>query len=522
MSAARGPLLLVILDGFGLGDGGEADATALARTPFFDGARARWPLAQIETSGAAVGLPPGQMGNSEVGHMTLGAGRVLEQDMTRIGRMLAEGGAGQLSAASPALRGAFRAVQKGGGRLHLMGLLSDGGVHSHIAHLEALLAHCAQLGVRPLLHAFLDGRDTPPRSAQRYLQRLRPALEACGGQIASIAGRYWAMDRDSRWERVQRACDAMTGRAQAPTAPDALAALQQSYAADRSDEFAEPARIANAAPLADGDAVIFFNFRADRARQLTALLSGRCPERWRDSLPRHRPPNLAAFVCFTEFDGAFNLPVAFPAALPPRILGELISEAGLPQLRVAETEKYAHVTFFFNCGRETPFDGEQRVLVPSPREVATYDQRPEMSAPAVTDALLAALAPPPPQSAPRFALLNYANPDMLGHTGMLSAAVRAVEVVDRCLARAARAVLAQGGELLITADHGNCEQMRDPQSGQPHTAHTTNPVPLWWATQNPAGRTLRDGGLADIAPTILELLQLPIPGEMTGRSLLTR
>ena len=523
MSAARGPLLLVILDGFGLGDGGESDAIALARTPFFDGARARWPQAQIETSGAAVGLPPGQMGNSEVGHMTLGAGRVLEQDMTRIHRMLAAG------EEAPALRGAFRAVQQSGGRLHLMGLLSDGGVHSHISHLEALLAQCARLGVRPLLHAFLDGRDTPPRSAQRYLQRLRPALEACGGQIASIAGRYWAMDRDSRWERVQRACDAIIGRAQhapnapnAPAAPDALDALQQSYAADRSDEFVEPARIANAPPLAAGDAVIFFNFRADRARQLTALLSGRCPERWREALPQHRPPELATFVCFTEFDAAFNLPVAFPAALPPRILGEVIAEAGLSQLRVAETEKYAHVTFFFNCGRETPFAKEQRVLVPSPREVATYDQRPEMSAPAVTDALLAALAPPPPQSAPRFALLNYANPDMLGHTGVLSAAVRAVEVVDACLAQAARAVLAQGGELLITADHGNCEQMLDPQSGQPHTAHTTNPVPLWWATQNPAGRTLNDGGLADIAPTVLELLDLPIPGEMTGRSLLAR
>lgn len=514
MSAARGPLLLVILDGFGLGDGGEADATALAHTPFFDAARSRWPQAQIETSGAAVGLPPGQMGNSEVGHMTLGAGRVLEQDMTRIGRMLAAG------AEAPALRDAFRAVQQSGGRLHLMGLLSDGGVHSHISHLEALLAQCARLGLRPLLHAFLDGRDTPPRSAQRYLQQLRPALEACGGQIASIAGRYWAMDRDSRWERVQRACDAITGQTQrAPNASDALAALQQSYAADRSDEFAEPARIANAPPLADGDAVIFFNFRADRARQLTALLSGRCPERWREALPQHRPPALAAFVCFTEFDAAFKLPVAFPAALPPRILGEVIAEAGLSQLRVAETEKYAHVTFFFNCGRETPFAGEQRVLVPSPREVATYDQRPEMSAPAVTDALLAQLAP---QSAPRFALLNYANPDMLGHTGVLSAAVRAVEVVDACLTRAARAVLAMDGELLITADHGNCEQMLDPQSGQPHTAHTTNPVPLWWAAQNPAGRTLNNGGLADIAPTILELLELPIPGEMSGRSLLTR
>lgn len=514
MSAARGPLLLVILDGFGLGDGGEADATALARTPFFDAARSRWPQAQIETSGAAVGLPPGQMGNSEVGHMTLGAGRVLEQDMTRISRMLAAG------AEAPALRDAFRAVQHSGGRLHLMGLLSDGGVHSHISHLEALLAQCARLGLRPLLHAFLDGRDTPPRSAQRYLQQLRPALEACGGQIASIAGRYWAMDRDSRWERVQRACDAITGQTQhAPNASDALAALQQSYAADRSDEFAEPARIANAPPLADGDAVIFFNFRADRARQLTALLSGRCPERWREALPQHRPPALADFVCFTEFDAAFKLPVAFPAALPPRILGEVIAEAGLSQLRVAETEKYAHVTFFFNCGRETPFAGEQRVLVPSPREVSTYDQRPEMSAPAVTDALLAQLAP---QNTPRFALLNYANPDMLGHTGVLSAAVRAVEVVDACLARAARAVLAMDGELLITADHGNCEQMRDPQSGQPHTAHTTNPVPLWWAAQNSAGRTLKNGGLADIAPTILELLELPIPSEMSGRSLLTR
>jgi 2,3-bisphosphoglycerate-independent phosphoglycerate mutase len=468
-------------------------------------------MAKIETSGEAVGLPPGQMGNSEVGHMTLGSGRIVDMDMTRISKLLAGGGA----AKNPVLQQAFAALAKSGGRLHLMGLVSDGGVHSHQSHLEALLAHCRERGVRPVLHAFLDGRDTPPRSAKGFLSALLPHVEAAGGRIATVIGRYWAMDRDQRWERVQRAYDAIV-LAEGVPAPDALAAVDDAYARDQGDEFVEPRVVAGGAPLADGDVVIFFNFRADRARQITAALASVCEQRFEKALVRRRVPKLASFVCFAEYDAAFGLPVAFPSEMPKRILGELLSERGLAQLRVAETEKYAHVTFFFNCGLEEPFPGEERLLVPSPRDVPTYDHKPEMSAYTVTEKLLQHLA----ADDYAFVLVNYANPDMVGHTGILPAAVKAVETIDACLARAVDAVLARDGDVLITADHGNCEQMVDPVTGQPHTAHTTNPVPIWWASRHGGGRTLRDGGLADVAPTVLELLGLPAPPEMTGRSLI--
>jgi 2,3-bisphosphoglycerate-independent phosphoglycerate mutase len=503
--------MLVVLDGFGIGDGGPADATAQAHAPFFARARRELPMARIETSGEAVGLPPGQMGNSEVGHMTLGSGRIVDMDMTRISKLLAGGGAAQ----NPVLQEAFAALAKSGGRLHLMGLVSDGGVHSHQSHLEALLAHCRERGVRPVLHAFLDGRDTPPRSARGFLSALLPHVEAAGGRIATVIGRYWAMDRDMRWERVQRAYDAIV-LAEGAQAPDALAAVDDAYAHDQGDEFVEPRVVAGGAPLADGDVAIFFNFRADRARQLTAALASVCEQRFEGALVRRRVPKLARFVCFAEYDAAFGLPVAFPSELPKRILGELLSERGLAQLRVAETEKYAHVTFFFNCGLEEPFPGEERLLVPSPRDVPTYDHKPEMSAYTVTEKLLQHLA----ADDYAFVLVNYANPDMVGHTGVLPAAVKAVETIDACLARAVDAVLARDGDVLITADHGNCEQMVDPVTGQPHTAHTTNPVPIWWASRHGGGRTLRDGGLADVAPTVLELLGLPAPPEMTGRSLI--
>jgi 2,3-bisphosphoglycerate-independent phosphoglycerate mutase len=503
--------MLVVLDGFGLGDGGPADATQLAHAPFFARARRELAMAKLETSGEAVGLPPGQMGNSEVGHMTIGAGRIVDMDMTRISKQLAGGGA----ARNRVLQEAFATLARSGGRLHLLGLVSDGGVHSHQSHLEALLTHCRERGVEPIVHAFLDGRDTPPRSGLGFVRALLPHVEAARGRIATVSGRYFAMDRDNRWERIQRAYDAIALGEGIPAA-NALAAIEDAYAKDQGDEFVEPRVVAGGAPLADGDVVVFVNFRADRARQLTAALASVCESRFAGKLERRRVPRLAAFVCFSEYDAEFGLPVAYPSERPKRILAELLAERGLTQLRVAETEKYAHVTFFFNCGIEEPFPGEERVLVPSPRDVPTYDHKPEMSAYTVTEKLLQLIA----RGEHAFILVNYANPDMVGHTGVLPAAVKAVETVDSCLARVVEAVLEHDGDVLITADHGNCEQMVDPTTGEPHTAHTTNPVPIWWATRHARGRGLRDGGLADLAPTLLELLELPVPPEMTGRSLL--
>ncbi len=505
--------MLVVLDGFGLGDGGPADSTALAHAPFFARARREFPMAKLETSGEAVGLPPGQMGNSEVGHMTLGSGRIVDMDMTRITKALANGGAARV----PEIAKAVAAARAGRGRIHLLGLVSDGGVHSHQDHLEALIAHCAEQEVAPIVHAFLDGRDTPPRSGETYVQRLLPHVARAGGKIATVIGRYWAMDRDNRWERIQRAYDAIV-LAEGKSAPDALAAVKQSYARDRGDEFVEPTVIAGGEPLADGDVALFFNFRADRAREITCALASVCESRFSGKLTRKRVPKLSRFVCMSEYDAAFGLPIAFTSEMPKQILAELLAARGLSQLRIAETEKYAHVTFFFNCGLEEPFPGEDRVLVPSPRDVPTYDHKPEMSAQLVTEKLLEGIA----DEDYAFILVNFANPDMVGHTGVLPAAVKAVETIDACLEKVIDAVLARGGEALITADHGNCELMIDPETGGPHTAHTTNPVPIWWATKNAHGRRLADGGLADVAPTLLALLDIPKPVEMTGKSLITR
>lgn len=506
-----GPVVLIVLDGFGLGDGGASDATAVAHAPFFERARRELVTAKLETSGEAVGLPPGQMGNSEVGHMTMGAGRVVDQDITRISKALAAGAAETI----PALRGALEAVAKSGGRLHLMGLVSDGGVHSHVEHLERLLESCARHGVRPVVHAFLDGRDTPPKSGAGHVRALVPKVAAAGGTIATVIGRYWAMDRDNRWERISKAYAAMVC-GEGVHAPDAVAAVESAYARGETDEFVAPTVIDGAPAIANGDAVIFFNFRADRAREITNALTDAAPKRIGEGLVRPRRVSLSRFVCFTEYDAEFGLPIAFDDEAPRRILGELVAERDLAQLRIAETEKYAHVTFFFNCGVEEPFPGEDRVLVPSPRDVATYDHKPEMSAPQVTEQLLQRIA----SNEYAFILVNYANPDMVGHTGVLPAAVKAVETIDQCLERVVDAVLARGGQVLITADHGNCEQMLDPTTGEPHTAHTTNPVPIYWAEARPSGRRLRDGTLADLAPTVLELLGIPQPAEMTGRSLL--
>ena len=505
------PVMLIVLDGFGLGDGGADDSTAVAHAPFFERLRSEHPMARVETSGEAVGLPPGQMGNSEVGHMTLGAGRIIDQDMTRISKALENGGA----AGNAVLGEAFELAERSGRPLHLLGLVSDGGVHSHVDHLVALLEECGRRNVTPVVHAFLDGRDTPPSSGLGYVEQLQPHVDAVGGRIATVSGRYYAMDRDNRWERIQLAYDALVlGRGE--EAADARSAVESAYARRETDEFVLPTVVAGGRPIEGGDPMLFFNFRADRAREITNALTAVRPELYAGELTRSEGHEPGCFVCLTEYDSEFGLPVAFSSELPPHILAEEIAARDLSQLRIAETEKYAHVTFFFNCGLEEPFPGEDRVLVPSPRDVPTYDHKPEMSAHQVTEQLLERIR----GGDYAFVLINFANPDMVGHTGVLPAAVKAVETIDACLERVADAVLADGGQLLITADHGNCEQMVDPQSGEPHTAHTTNPVPIWWVTRSADGRRLRDGGLADVAPTVLELLGLPAPAEMSGRSLI--
>jgi 2,3-bisphosphoglycerate-independent phosphoglycerate mutase len=503
--------MLVVLDGFGIGDGGPSDATAVAHSPFLAEARSASPSARISTSGEAVGLPPGQMGNSEVGHMTMGAGRVIDQDMTRIGKALA---GGDLERNGP-FQQLVDAVRESGGTLHLMGLVSDGGVHSHQDHLAAILEYCGAGGIPTALHAFLDGRDTPPRSGLGYLRALAPQVERAGGQVATVMGRFYAMDRDNRWERVSQAYHAIVCR-EGREAADPLAAIESAYARDESDEFVAPTLVERGRALQDGDAVFFFNFRADRARELTNAITGVAPERFEGKLERKRVVDLAGSLCMTEYDSAYGLPIAYPPRSPRRILGEVIAESGASQLRAAETEKYAHVTFFFNNGVEEPFPGEERILIPSPRDVATYDHKPEMSAFLLTETLVERIR----EGEHDFILVNYANPDMVGHTGVMPAAVKAVETVDACLARITAAVLDRGGQTLVTADHGNCELMVDPETGEPHTAHTTNPVPIFWLARDTGGRRLRDGGLSDLAPTVLALMGLPIPEEMTGRSLI--
>ncbi|NRA03412.1 MAG: 2,3-bisphosphoglycerate-independent phosphoglycerate mutase [Myxococcales bacterium] len=512
----KGPICLVVLDGFGLRSDREAaehDATALADTPFFDRADRLYPRARIETSGLAVGLPEGQMGNSEVGHMTLGAGRIFEHDTVRIQKAFDAGA----PRADGTLTGLLEAVREAGNSLHLFGLVSDGGVHSSLGHLEFLIDLLEEHGIAPVLHAFTDGRDTPPRSALAWIQPLEQRLLALGGCIATLSGRYWAMDRDQRWDRIALACRAIVGR-EGPGAASAVDAIRQGYKRDESDEFILPTVIAGDGPRAfeDGSAGLFFNFRADRARELTNALTRARPDALGAEILELEPVRPGAFYTLTVYDRAFPLPSLFEPIDVSGSLGELVSDAGLRQLRIAETEKYAHVTYFFNGGREDPFEGEDRILLPSPRDVPTYDLKPEMSAVAVTDRLLEALD----LEAYAFILVNYANPDMLGHTGMIPACVRAVEVVDACLDRLRTAILSRGGSLLVTADHGNIECLRDPESGSPHTAHTTNPVPLWWIVDPAEGCSLEDGGLADLAPSLCELLGLEPDPKMSGRKLL--
>ncbi len=505
------PVVLCILDGWGERTERADNAILQAKTPNWDRFLKGSPHAQLQASELFVGLPKGQMGNSEVGHMNLGAGRVVLQDLPRIDLAIADGSL----AKSPALTGFIAALKKSGGAAHLMGLMSPGGVHSHQDQLAVLARLLAAAGVAVKVHAFLDGRDTPPKSAAEYLAKF--AADSAGLErvsVATVSGRYFAMDRDKRWDRVAKAYRALVD-AEGEKALDAQPAVQQAYAAGKSDEFVPPTVIGGYAGMRDGDAVLCGNFRADRVREmLTALLDPAF-----SGFERGRVVRFAAALGITEYSTELNrfVQTIFPPEDLADTFGEVVSRAGLTQLRIAETEKYAHVTFFFNGGREAEFPGESRILVPSPK-VATYDLKPEMSAPEMTDQLVAAIA------AGRFdvIIVNYANTDMVGHSGDIGAAVKAVEAVDRCLGRLADAVTRAGGTLLITADHGNAEMMRDPETGQPHTAHTLNPVPLLLVNPPAQVAGLRDGRLADIAPTLLALLGLRQPAAMTGRSLVSR
>ncbi|MDT8419811.1 MAG: 2,3-bisphosphoglycerate-independent phosphoglycerate mutase [Desulfuromonadales bacterium] len=502
------PVALVILDGWGISQATEDNAARLADTPFLDRLLEQYPNSRLGASGRDVGLPDGQMGNSEVGHLNIGAGRIVYQDLTRISLAIEDGS----FARNPVLVDICQRALASKGKLHLLGLLSDGGVHSHNTHLYALVRLAKQFGLRDVcIHAFLDGRDTPPSSGAGYLAELEAELDRIGlGRVATITGRYWAMDRDNRWDRVERAYLAMTageGR-RAATSAEAIASA---YAAQQTDEFVDPWVVGDAGNIEDGDGIVFFNFRADRAREMTRAIADPAFT----GFSRRRMAALSGYVCMSEYDETLDLPVAFPSEPLDNILAQVLADADRTQLRIAETEKYAHVTFFFNGGVEKAWPGEDRVLIPSPKEVATYDQKPSMSAVEVTDEVVARVA------AGRYDLivLNYANPDMVGHTGVLSAAVAAMETVDQCVERVVAAVLDAQGQLLITADHGNCEQMKD-RNGGAHTAHTSNPVPLILVGAQGCAVRLRDGILADLAPTILDLLGLEQPAEMTGSTLI--
>ncbi len=498
------PTMLVILDGWGWREERADNAILQARTPHFDRLWAAGPHAFLRTSGEDVGLPEGQMGNSEVGHLNIGAGRVVMQELPRIGRAVRDGSL----ASNPALQGLIAALQQSGGACHLMGLVSPGGVHAHQDHAAALARIVAAAGVPVRVHAFTDGRDTPPRSAAEFMATLEAALPE-GASVATVCGRYFAMDRDNRWERVARAYGVLA-RGEGDRFERAAEAIAAAYEAGTTDEFIPPAAIGGYAGMADGDAILSFNFRADRIRELLMALLDPAFTGF-----ERRPLRLAAAVGMTRYsdDLAPLMQAVFAPGTMANILGETVSRAGLRQLRLAETEKYPHVTYFLNGGREQPFAGEERILVPSPK-VATYDLQPAMSAPELTQRAVAAIA------SGQFDLLvlNFANTDMVGHTGSLPAAIAAAEAVDAGLGAIADAIAVAGGALLVTADHGNAELMRDPATGEPHTAHTTNPVPVLLAGR--PGAALADGRLADLAPTLLALLGVPQPAEMTGVSLL--
>ncbi|MBZ0174793.1 MAG: 2,3-bisphosphoglycerate-independent phosphoglycerate mutase [Candidatus Methanoperedens sp.] len=502
----RKPVLLMILDGFGLSEKKEGNAIAAAKKPNIDRLFSTYPHSTLQASGMSVGLPVGQMGNSEVGHLNIGAGRIVYQDLTRITKSIKEGN----FFSNSILIDAIENVKIKGSSLHLMGLLSDGGVHSHNTHLYALLKLAKKHSIRNVfIHAFLDGRDVPPRSALSYIADAEKRMKELGGEFATISGRYFAMDRDKRWDRVEKAYDAMTGIGE--TARSASQAVEKAYERGENDEFVTPTIILkNNEPvsvISNKDSVIFFNFRSDRAREITRAFIDDDFSGFKRKIFPH-----THFVCLTQYDETFKVPVAFPPDPLKNILADILSYHNLKQLRIAETEKYAHVTFFFNGGRETPVVGEERILVPSPK-VATYDHIPEMSAYPVTDEVVKAV------SSGKFdiIILNYANLDMVGHTGIFEAAVKATEAVDKCAGKVFEAVSSAGGLLILTADHGNAEQMLD-ETGGIHTAHTCNPVPFLFCD---AGVKLRDGILADIAPTLLEVLGIEKPKEMTGTSLIS-
>jgi 2,3-bisphosphoglycerate-independent phosphoglycerate mutase len=515
---AHRPVVLIIRDGWGLNPAGragiekEADATLMARTPVNDGLRAACPHTTLDPGGEAVGLPAGQMGNSEVGHLNLGAGRIVYQSLTRISKSIREGQFFE----SPALKTLVGNLKSRGGRLHVMGLCSDGGVHSHIDHLYACLELAKRNGIAEVyVHCFMDGRDTSPTAGVRYLQQLEQRMTQLGvGMIATVIGRYYAMDRDNRWDRIAAAYNAMVA-GEGVARPDAVQAIEESYTNGKTDEFILPTVIrspggdANQPLVRDGDGILFYNFRADRARELTQAFM----QDDFTGFARARRPKVE-FVCMTEYKDTFHLPTVFPPESMQNLLGQVVAANGLKQLRIAETEKYAHVTFFFNGGVEEPNSGEDRALIPSPK-VATYDLKPEMSAAELTAELIRRLE----TRQYDVVICNYANPDMVGHTGSIPAAIKAVETTDACVGEVVDVLRAIGGVALITADHGNAEKMRE-ANGQPHTAHTTFPVEIFYVGADQDQWKLHPGILADVAPTMLHRLGIPQPAEMTGRSLL--
>ncbi len=509
------PVMLMILDGWGKHADGPGNAVSLATTPSLDGLLANYPRSQLSTSGASVGLPDGIMGNSEVGHMNIGAGRIVYQDLMRIDMAIEDGS----FFSNQAIDSLFQGTIENNRRLHLMGLVSDGGVHSQLTHLLALVDLAQKKGLKQVcVHAILDGRDTPPHAGKDYIAGVQKHLDATGaGVIATICGRYYAMDRDTRWDRTAMAYALYTEGKGTPQ-EDPLAAVTEAYSRGETDEFVQPLIMTDSkgkphALVEDGDRIFFFNFRADRARQITRAFT----EPTFTEFDRRVLPDLGGYLCMTLYDETFELPVAFPPVHLEDILGDVISRENLKQLRIAETEKYAHVTYFFNGGEEEPFENEDRCLVPSPRDVPTYDHKPEMSALAVTEEVLSRIA----SDRYDFIVLNFANMDMVGHTGILEAAIAAVQTVDHCVGRIVEAVLNKGGVLLITADHGNAETMIDANGGA-HTAHTTNPVHLLLVSEAHVQIELETGVLGDIAPTILDLMSIQQPARMTGTSLLKK
>ena len=510
---SKKPVMLMILDGFGIAEKSEGNAVALANKPNFDRLVKEYPNTQLQASGMAVGLPEGQMGNSEVGHLNIGAGRIVYQELTRITKAIEDGDFFE----NEALMKAMKNAKENNASLHLMGLLSDGGVHSHIDHLKGLLEFAKKEGLQKVyVHAFMDGRDVPPSSGKDFIIKAEEMMKEVGvGQIATVSGRYYAMDRDNRWERVQLAYNAIV-LGEGEKASSAIEAIDNSYHDEKTDEFVLPCVIEEdghpTATIKNGDSVVFFNFRPDRARELTRAINDK------EFAGFNRETLDLTFVTMTQYDKTLErVNIAFKPQTLVNTLGEYVSSKGLEQLRIAETEKYAHVTFFFNGGVEKENPGEERKVIPSPK-VATYDLKPEMSAYEVTDELLNRLD----QDKYDMIILNFANPDMVGHTGVVQAAVKAVEAVDECLGKIVDKVLEKDGTVFITADHGNAETEIDFSTGNPFTAHTTNPVPFVWVSNNIDGRTLKSGKLADIAPTMLNVMNLEVPEEMTGECLISK